>query len=83
MRDRCMNGIFKRAECTDIPVIELCTEWLFCPVFIIALYVQFILNKCYLIIVNKERQTNKQTNSVWSQLQCAIIYWHDGPYFNL
>ncbi len=28
MWDRCMNGIFKRAECNDI-IEFLCTDWLF------------------------------------------------------
>ncbi len=33
-----MNGVFKRGECNDI-IELLCTGWLFCPVFIIVLYV--------------------------------------------
>ncbi len=36
MIDRYMNGIFRRAECNDI-IELLCTGWLLCPVFIIAL----------------------------------------------
>ncbi len=41
LRDRCINGIFKRGECNGIFEL-LCTGWLFCPVFIIVLYELFL-----------------------------------------
>ncbi len=40
IRDRCKKGIFKRGECNDI-IDLLCTGGLFCPFFIIVLYVLF------------------------------------------